>query len=73
MTSKTAKAWHTFGAAIGIGLATAVETRFLSGFPVGVAAWRGVLNLCLSAVIVAGAGWWIRGRPTTPPNGPTAG
>ena len=69
MTPATAKALHGVGIAIGIGVATALETRFLTGLPETVAAWRGLLNTCLAGGLVAGLGWWIRRQPTTPPGG----
>ena len=67
MTPQTAKAWHGFWVAVGMGIATALETRFLSGLPVAVAAWRLVLNSAIAAGLVGGIGWWIRRQPTTPP------
>ena len=73
MTPQAAKAWHSLGIAVGMGLATALETRFLTGLPDTVSAWRGLLNTCIAAGLVAGIGWWVRRQPTTPPNGPTAG
>jgi len=69
MTSQTAKALHGLVIAVGMGLATALETRFLTGLPETAAAWRGLLNTCLAAGLVGGIGWWIRRQPTTPPNG----
>ena len=70
MTPKTAKAWHSLGVALSIGLATAAETAFLTGLPTTTKAWLALGNSCLSATLVAGFGWWIRRQPTTPPNGP---
>lgn len=74
MTPQTAKAWHGFWIAIGMGIATALETRFLTGLPETTVAWRALLNTCIAAGLVAGIGWWVRRQPTThPPNGPGAG
>ena len=39
MTSQTAKALHGLVIAVGMGLATALETRFLTGLPETAAAW----------------------------------
>ena len=70
MTSQTAKAWHGFWVAIGMGVATALETRFITGLPGDAKAWLTLLNACVAAGLVGGIGWWVRRQPTTPPNGP---
>ena len=44
MTPQAAKVWHGFWVAIGMGVATVLETRFLTGLPDTVAAWRGLLE-----------------------------
>ena len=67
MTTQTAKALHGLYIAVGMGIATALETRFLTGLPETTAAWRGLLNTCLAAAMVGGIGWWMRRQPTTPP------
>ena len=71
MTPQTAKAWHGFWVSIGIGFATALEAKLMTGLPVDAAAWRLLLNTCIAAALVGGIGWLIRRRPTTPPNGPS--
>ena len=67
MTSQTAKTLHGLVIALAMGAATALETRFLTGLPETVAAWRGLLNTCVAAALVGGIGWWVRRQPTTPP------
>ncbi len=70
MTPRAAKALHGLGIAVGMGVATALETRLLTGLPGTAVAWRALLNTCLAAGLVAGLGWWVRRQPTTPQNGP---